>query len=114
MGEGHLWLDPDRARRAGADLHLAGASVSTRRAALGGQIAGASASRPWGRDDIGAAFDRSYRAYEETLLRAWAGLGRSLERLGTDVVTSVDANVRTDTASGRRLDGVADPRGPQR
>ncbi|WP_328339906.1 hypothetical protein [Micromonospora sp. NBC_00421] len=114
MGDGQLWLDPGRARRGGTDLHLAGESMSARRAAHGGEIAAASAIRPWGRDDIGAAFEKNYRSYEETLLRAWAGLGRSLERLGTDVVSSVDADVRTDEASGRRLDGVVDPRDRRR
>ncbi|GHJ10046.1 hypothetical protein TPA0907_44130 [Micromonospora humidisoli] len=114
MSEGNLWLDPDRARRGGADLRLAGTSVSARRATLGGEIAAASATRPWGRDDIGAAFEKSYRAYEETLLRAWSGLGRTIEGLGSDVVTSVDANVRTDAASGRRLDGVVDRRDHRR
>ncbi|MEV4488752.1 hypothetical protein AB0K04_01395 [Micromonospora coxensis] len=108
MAEGQLWLDPDRARRGGKDLHLAGEAVGSRRREVGGRIAAASAQRPWGRDDIGAAFEKSYRGYEETLLRAWEGLGRALAGLGTDVVTSVGATVDTDTASGRRLDGVAD------
>ncbi|MFJ6195296.1 hypothetical protein [Micromonospora sp. NPDC092111] len=114
MAEGQLWLDPDRARRGGIDLHLAGEAISARRDQVGGAIAGASGGRPWGRDDIGAAFEKRYRSYEETLLRAWAGVGRSLEGLGADVVTSVDANVQTDAASGRRLDGVIDPRADRR
>jgi hypothetical protein len=75
---------------------------------VGGQIAAASAQRPWGKDDIGAAFEKQYRGFEETLLRAWEGVGRCLEGLGTDVVRSVDANVQTDAASGQRLDRVAD------
>ncbi|WP_243420605.1 hypothetical protein [Micromonospora globispora] len=58
-------------------------------AAGGREIAAASAQRPWGRDDVGAAFEKQYRGYEETLLRAWELLGRSLEGLGGDVVHSV-------------------------
>ncbi|TDC82377.1 hypothetical protein E1193_12005 [Micromonospora sp. KC606] len=106
MGDEQLWLDPERARRAATDLRLSGEALSARRQQVGGRIAEASARRPWGRDDIGAAFEKSYRAYEETLLRAWAGLGRSLEGLGTDVATSVAATVDTDVASGRAIDAV--------
>ncbi|MFC3504556.1 hypothetical protein ACFOOK_26810 [Micromonospora krabiensis] len=113
VGGGHLWLDPGRARRAGADLALAGEAVTARRARIGGDIAAASAQRPWGRDDIGAAFERAYRDAEETVLRAWEGVGRCLTGLGADVVRSVDATVQADAAAGARLDGarVAGPDG---
>lgn len=114
MAEGQLWLDPDRARRGGGDLHLAGEAIGTRREQVGGAIAAASAQRPWGRDDIGAAFEKSYRGYEETLLRAWAGVGRAVAGLGADVVASVEATVQTDTASGQRLDGVSGQHGYRR
>lgn len=108
MADRQLWLDPDRARRGGADLTLGGEAVSAARRQAGGQIVAASSQRPWGRDDIGAAFEKQYRGFEETLMRAWEGIGRCLEGLGTDVVRSVDANVETDVASGRRLGRVAD------
>ncbi|MFI7606612.1 hypothetical protein ACIBTV_15935 [Micromonospora sp. NPDC049366] len=116
VGGGHLWLDPGRARRAGDDLSLAGEAVTARRARIGGDIAAASAQRPWGRDDIGAAFDRAYRDAEATVLRAWEGVGRCLTGLGADVVRSVDANLQTDAAAGARLDGVraTGPEGPAR
>ena len=103
MAEGQLWLDPGRARRGGADLALAGEAVSTSRREAGDAIADASAQRPWGRDDIGAAFEKQYRGYEETLLRAWETLGRSLEGLGGDVVRSVVATVETDGTNARQL-----------
>lgn len=106
MTEAQLWLDPDRARRGGADLTLAGEAVTAARRREGGELAAASAGRPWGRDDIGGAFDKQYRRYEETLLQAWELLGRSLEGLGDDVVRSVAATVQTDEANGRRLDGI--------
>ncbi|MFU8849669.1 hypothetical protein ACNAW0_01545 [Micromonospora sp. SL1-18] len=98
-----VWLDPDRARRGGDDLTLAGEAVSASRREAGGAIAAASGQRPWGRDDIGAAFDKQYRGYEETLLRAWEVLGRSLEGLGSDVVRSVAATVEADEINGRQL-----------
>ncbi|MER7458208.1 hypothetical protein [Micromonospora sp. NPDC126480] len=109
MGD-QLWLDPQRARRGGADLAAAGAEVSARRRRAGGEIAAASAVRPWGRDDIGAAFERGYRGFEQTALRVWEGVGRHLEGLGTDVVRSVDATLRTDAANADRIDRVADGR----
>ncbi|MET8230179.1 hypothetical protein ABZS77_05800 [Micromonospora sp. NPDC005298] len=110
MTDGQLWLDPSRARRAGADLALAGEAVTARRAAEGGEIEAASGNRPWGRDDIGAAFERSYRGFEQTVLRAWTGIGHRLTELGTDVVRSVDASVQTDGRSATRLDRAADRR----
>ncbi|WP_432956915.1 hypothetical protein [Micromonospora haikouensis] len=110
MTDGQLWLDPGRARRGGADLTSAGEAVTDRRAQVGGQLAATSAARPWGRDDIGAAFEKQYRGFEETLLRAWAGLGRALEHLGEDVVRSVDNSVRTDAHNAGRLDRISDQR----
>lgn len=110
MTQGQLWLDPGRARRGGIDLTLAGEAFTARRAQVGGAIAAASAARPWGRDDIGAAFERQYRRYEDTLLRAWSGVGRGLENLGADVVRSVDNTMQADTRGAGRLDRVADQR----
>ncbi|MBM0235643.1 hypothetical protein JNW91_30075 [Micromonospora sp. STR1_7] len=110
MTDGQLWLDPSRARRGGADLALAGEAVTARRAAQGGEIEAASGARPWGRDDIGAAFERSYRGFEQTVLRAWTGTGERLTELGSDVVRAVDASVQTDVGSAARFDRAADRR----
>ncbi|MEO3780320.1 hypothetical protein ABGB16_26590 [Micromonospora sp. B11E3] len=110
MTEGQLWLDPGRARRGGTDLSLAGEALTARRGQVGGAIAAASAARPWGRDDIGAAFEKQYRGFEETLLRAWSGVGRAIEHLGTDVVRSVDNALQADARSAGRLGRVADQR----
>ncbi|WP_233512607.1 hypothetical protein [Micromonospora deserti] len=105
---GQLWLDPQRARRGGADLSLAGEAVGARHRQVGGEIAAASARQPWGGDDIGAAFEQKYRGFEETVLRAWESVGRHLAGLGADVVRSVDANLRSDAASAGRLDRAGD------
>lgn len=107
MADRQLRLDPDRARRGGVDLSLAGRAVKAQRDRLGGEIAAASASQPWGRDDIGGAFEKTYRSFEATLLRAWDGLGRHVEGLGADVVRSVDASVATDNANAGRLGRVS-------
>lgn len=103
MTEPGLWLDPERAHRAGADLSRAGTAISAQRAGLGGEIAAASAERPWGDDDIGAAFERQYRGFESTVLAAWRGIGSSVEQLGEQVGDSVEASVATDVSSGRRI-----------
>ncbi|MEU6073222.1 hypothetical protein [Micromonospora sp. NPDC047074] len=105
---GQLWLDPQRARRGGTDLSLSGEAIVARRRQVGGSIAAASAQSPWGKDDIGAAFEQKYRGFEELVLRVWDGVGRHLEGLGADVIRSVDANLRTDAASAGRLGRVGD------
>jgi hypothetical protein len=103
MPEQWLRLDPGRAHQAGADLARAGTAISGQRVGLGGEIAAASAGRPWGTDDIGSAFERQYRGFETTILAAWSGIGSYVEELGDDVVTSVEASVATDAANGHRI-----------
>jgi hypothetical protein len=78
--------------------------VRSERNRSGARIAAASGERPWGRDDIGSAFDRGYRNLEATLLRVWQGTGDQLAQLGADVVRSVDATTATDRASAGRFD----------
>ena len=104
MADGQLWLDPQRARRGGADLAASGAAIRAERGRLGAQISAASGQRPWGRDEIGSAFERNYRSFEATLLRAWQGVGDHLAGLGADVIRSVAANTSTDDANAGRLD----------
>ncbi|TWJ23878.1 hypothetical protein [Micromonospora endolithica] len=108
--DGQLWLDPQRARRGGADLSAAGEVIGAVRRQEGGEIAAASAQRPWGRDEIGTAFEQRYRGFEETVLRAWEGVGKHLTGLGADVVRSVEATVETDVANAGRFGRVADRR----
>ncbi|MGC4894768.1 hypothetical protein [Micromonospora sp. DT31] len=110
MTGGEIWLDPERARRGGADLSLSGKAVRAARQATGDPIAAAGAQRPWGRDDIGGAFDKHYQGYAETLLRVWELLGRSLEGLGSDVVRSVTATVETDLSNARDLGKIPQQR----
>ncbi|MER7415218.1 hypothetical protein ABT346_00270 [Micromonospora peucetia] len=106
--DGQLWLDPQRARRGGVDLSLSGEAITACRRQTGGVIAAASARSPWGKDDIGAAFEQKYRGFEELVLRVWDGVGRHVEGLGADVARSVDANLRTDAASAGRLGRIGD------
>lgn len=103
MSEDELWLDPGRAQRAGADLALAGKAISTHREGLGADIAAASADRPWGKDDIGSAFEKAYRQFETMILKSWQNVGGYVEGLGAGVVQSVNASVETDAAAGHRI-----------
>jgi len=112
VADGELWLDPARVRRGGADLSRSGESFRAERDRSGARIAAASGERPWGRDDIGSAFERNYRSFEATLLRAWQGVGEHLCGLGADVTRSVDASIATDDTNSRRLDRLGDHRPP--
>jgi hypothetical protein len=103
MADDELILDPERAHRAGVDLAHAGRVVTAERASLGARIAAASADRPWGNDEIGAAFEKNYRGYESSILEAWRSVGAYLERLGTNVVGSVESTVETDSAAAQRI-----------
>jgi hypothetical protein len=106
MTEPLLWLDPERALRGAHDLAIAGRDITGQREGLGADIAAASAARPWGNDDIGAAFDKNYRGIEQALLTAWSSVGRYVEGLGAEATTSVLRSVDTDTHSGRRIYGA--------
>jgi hypothetical protein len=101
--EQQLWLDPSGAHDAGVDLAHAGRAITTQHGGLGAEIAAASAGRPWGRDDIGAAFEQNYRVFEAMVLQAWKSVGGYVEGLGTAVVTAVHASVETDVASAGRI-----------
>ena len=103
MSEQDIWLDPDRACRGGRDLAYAVKGVPAQRETLGAEIAAASADRPWGKDDIGSAFEKNYREFEQSLLKAWSSVGRYVEDLGTSVVTSVVNTVETDARNGQRI-----------
>lgn len=103
MNEEALWLDADRAHRGGKDLALSGGAIRRQRESLGGRIAAASASPPWGRDDIGAQFEKTYRQLESQILEFWRDVGGAVEGLGGNVTRAVNASVRTDVANGHRI-----------
>ncbi|MBO4207076.1 hypothetical protein [Micromonospora echinofusca] len=110
MADGELWLDRARARRAGSELASGGRAISAERRKLGDEIAAASAQRPWGRDDIGSAFDHKYREFETTFLQGWQRLGSYVDQLGNDVVQAVRASTETDIANASRIQRTIRPR----
>ena len=103
MSDPQLWLDPQRAYRAGQDLTHAGKAIGAQRTGLGAEIAAASAGQPWGSDDIGAAFEKGYRPAEQVLMQAWEKIGAYVEGLGAAVCKSVSDSVATDAESGTRI-----------
>jgi hypothetical protein len=103
MADQELVLDAQRAHRAGLNLSYAGEAVTAQRTSLGAAIAAASADRPWGKDEIGSAFDKSYRGYETSILEAWRTVGSYVDGLGADVVRSVRSSVDTDAAAAQRI-----------
>lgn len=107
MSDQELWLDPGRAQQAGFDLAHAGEAITAQRGELGAAIAAASAGRPWGKDDVGAAFEQNYRGFEAMVLRAWNNVGGYVTSLGTNVVQAVHATVETDAASAGRIRNTA-------
>jgi hypothetical protein len=70
-------------------LSSAGATFAAQRQARGGEIAAASAGRPWGHDNAGQAFDQRYRTVERQVLDAWEQLAAYVESLGEAAARSV-------------------------
>jgi hypothetical protein len=106
MTDDQVFLDPQRALGAARNLVHAGDELKEQRTGAGGRIAAASAARPWGKDDIGAAFEKNYRGFETQLLEAWQGVAEYLEGMGYVVAKAVDNTVRTDDESGNRVRGT--------
>jgi hypothetical protein len=100
-----LQLDASRAARAGADLAASGGQLGALRASAGAEVATLSGARPWGKDDIGQAFERNYRPVEQQLLTAWDLLGRHVAGLGDEVVQAVREALAADDRSATRMYG---------
>jgi len=93
MAEHEPRLDPDLVASAGRDLAAAGTHLTEQRSEAGAEVAALSGARPWGTDDIGEAFERTYRPIEQQVLRAWEKLGGHVTELGDAVAVRVE---RTD------------------
>jgi hypothetical protein len=106
MADGQLHLDPQRALAGARDLSAAGKQLSALRDADGGRIAAASAGPPWGNDDIGAAFEKTYRVLERQTLASWEKLAAYLEGLGNAAAHTVNNNLQADVEAGTRVRGT--------
>ena len=103
MTDGQLNLDPQRAMAGARDLAAAGKQLKTLRQSDGAEIAAASAKPPWGNDDIGAAFEKTYRTLEQQTLTSWEKLGAYLEGLGYAAAQTVNNNIQADGEAGARV-----------
>ncbi|HYN93199.1 MAG TPA: hypothetical protein VES42_05080 [Pilimelia sp.] len=106
MSDGQLYLDPQRAMQGARDMASAGQSLKSLRDSAGAQITSASAKPPWGKDDIGAAFEKEYRKIEQQTLTSWEGLARYITGLGFTVAQTVNNNVQADVQSSTRVRGA--------
>jgi hypothetical protein len=103
MTNDRLWLDPQRAMAGARDLASAGKQMKQQRTSTGGEIAAKSADRPWGKDDIGAAFEKTYRNFETQMLKSWESLGGYVEGLGYAVAKAVNESMKADGEAGTRV-----------
>jgi len=103
MANDEIQLDPQRAMGGARDMISAAKSMQGQRTSLGGKIAAASADRPWGKDDIGAAFEKTYRNFEQQMLKSWENLAGYVGGLGSAAAQSVQASMQTDGEAGNRV-----------
>lgn len=101
-----LQLDATRAMAGARDLMAAGKHFKGLRDSDGAEIAALSTKPPWGSDDIGAAFERTYRGLERQALDGWAKLAAYVEGLGAAAAQTVHNNQQTDAAAAGRLNRV--------
>jgi hypothetical protein len=106
MPDDQLNLDPVRAMAGARDMVSAGKHLKSLRDSDGGAIAAASAKPPWGSDEIGGAFEKTYRKLEQQTLGSWEKLAAYVEGLGYAVAQTVNNNVQTDVDSGTRVRGA--------
>jgi hypothetical protein len=103
MTDGQLNLDPQRAMGGARDLAAAGKNLKSLRDSAGGEISASSAKPPWGSDDIGAAFEKTYRKLEQQTLTSWEKLAAYVEGLGYAAAQTVNNNMQADGEAGTRV-----------
>ena len=103
MPDRRLYLDPQVVLDGAGNLTAAGTHFLHEHRNTGMAIAADSAGRPWGRDDIGGAFEQNYRPIEQQVLQAWAQLGEYLEDLGDAAAASVGDNQGADRTASVRV-----------
>ena len=103
MPDGRLYLDPQVVLDGARNLKAAGTHFLGEQRSTGMAIAADSAGRPWGKDDIGGAFEQNYRPIEQQVLQAWSQLGEYLEGLGDAAAASVGDNQGADQEASVRV-----------
>jgi hypothetical protein len=93
---GELYLDAPRASAAGRDLSAVGDRLASMNGGPVAEIAAASADQPWGRDEIGAAFQKDYDPLVAKFVEAFGKVAGYVEGLGEAAVLSVEDNTAAD------------------
>jgi hypothetical protein len=106
MPDDQLYLDPQRAMAAARDLVSAGEHLKSLRDRDGAAIAAASAKPPWGSDEIGSAFEKTYRKLEQQTLSSWEKIAQYVMGLGYAGGKTVNDNLHTDADAATRVRGT--------
>jgi hypothetical protein len=94
---GELYLDAPRATAAGRDLTAAGSQLVGLSTGPVAEVAAMSQNQPWGRDEIGAAFQKDYGPLLQKFTEAFGKVSGYVEGLGEAAVQSVVDNTAADT-----------------
>ncbi|SDT30422.1 hypothetical protein [Actinoplanes derwentensis] len=103
MAGEQLYLDAPRATAGGRDLTLAGNEMVSINNSTVAAIAAASENKPWGNDDIGAAFQKNYAPLLQKFTEAFGNVAQFVEGLGEAAVASVEDNMNADARSGETV-----------
>jgi hypothetical protein len=95
-------LNVERGYRAATELAGAGSELRALRTGPGAEIEAAGAAKPWGNDEIGAAFETNYGANATSLLDSWENIAAFVEGIGLQVAEVVKATVEADAVAAHR------------
>jgi len=96
-------LDPARGIHSGRRLADAAARIAHVRDTVGAGIEAAHEAKPWGDDDLGTTFAKTYSDAASRLLDAWREATKRTIQLGEDVETAVNTMLATDEAAAERI-----------
>lgn len=94
---GELHLDALRATVAGRDLAAAGTQLAGLSTGPVAEVTAMSQDQPWGRDDIGAAFQKDYGPLLQKFVESFGKVAGYVEDLGEAAVQSVADNTAADS-----------------
>ncbi|BEL07969.1 hypothetical protein Q0Z83_061600 [Actinoplanes sichuanensis] len=97
MAGEQLYLDAPKATASGRDLSAAGAQLVGMSNGSVAEIAAVSADQPWGRDDIGAAFQKDYGPMVQKFVEAFGKVSGYVEGIGEAAVQTVTDNESADS-----------------
>jgi hypothetical protein len=105
-------LDPVAAKAAGNIVYAAGAQLATSRRAAGGRLEAANATKPWGNDEMGKAFEQDkgdkpgYLTTANGVLAAWRDYSELTSNTGVSINKAVDTLTGADEHNDGRVTAV--------